>query len=38
MLRSPILPKALSSEMISNIITAMGTSVGDSFDIEKLRL
>jgi len=29
--------KALSSEMISNIITAMGTSVGDSFDIEKLR-
>jgi len=29
--------RALSSEMISNIITAMGTSVGDSFDIEKLR-
>jgi DNA gyrase subunit B len=29
--------RALSSEMISNIITAIGTSVGDSFDIEKLR-
>lgn len=29
--------RALSSEMISNIITAMGTGVGDSFDIEKLR-
>jgi DNA gyrase subunit B len=29
--------RALASEMISNIITAMGTGVGDSFDIEKLR-
>jgi len=29
--------KALSSEEISNLITAMGTGVGDSFDIEKLR-
>ncbi len=29
--------RALSSEMISNIITAIGTSVGDSFDISKLR-
>jgi DNA gyrase subunit B len=29
--------KALSSEMISNLITAIGTSVGESFDINKLR-
>jgi DNA gyrase subunit B len=29
--------RALSSEMISNMITAIGTSVGDSFDINKLR-
>jgi DNA gyrase subunit B len=29
--------RALSSEMISNIITAIGTGVGDSFDISKLR-
>lgn len=29
--------RALSSEMISNMITAIGTSVGDSFDITKLR-
>jgi DNA gyrase subunit B len=29
--------KALSSEQISNLITAIGTSVGDSFDIDKLR-
>lgn len=29
--------RALSSEMISNMITAMGTGVGDSFDIGKLR-
>jgi DNA gyrase subunit B len=29
--------KALASEMISNVITAIGTSVGDSFDISKLR-
>ena len=29
--------KALSSEEISNIITAIGTGVGDQFDIEKLR-
>ena len=29
--------KALSSEEISNLITAIGTSVGESFDIEKLR-
>jgi len=29
--------RALSSEMISNMITAIGTSVGDSFDIAKLR-
>jgi len=29
--------RALSSEMISNMITAIGTSVGDSFDIKKLR-
>jgi len=29
--------KALSSEMISNIITAMGTGVGEQFDIDKLR-
>ncbi len=29
--------RALSSEMISNIITAVGTGVGDSFDISKLR-
>jgi DNA gyrase subunit B len=29
--------RALSSEMISNMITAMGTGVGDSFDISKLR-
>ena len=29
--------KALGSEQISNLITAMGTSVGESFDIEKLR-
>jgi len=29
--------RALSSEMISNMITAIGTSVGDSFDISKLR-
>jgi DNA gyrase subunit B len=31
------LTKALSSEEISNLITAMGTAVGDHFDIEKLR-
>jgi len=29
--------RALSSEQISNLITAMGTSVGESFDINKLR-
>lgn len=29
--------KALSSEEIGNLITAMGTGVGDQFDIEKLR-
>jgi DNA gyrase subunit B len=29
--------KALSSEEISNLITAIGTSVGDSFDISRLR-
>ncbi|MBU3913717.1 MAG: DNA topoisomerase (ATP-hydrolyzing) subunit B [Nanoarchaeota archaeon] len=29
--------KALASEQISNLLTAMGTGVGDSFDIEKLR-
>ena len=29
--------KALGSEQISNLITAIGTSVGDSFDIDKLR-
>ncbi len=29
--------RALSSEMISNIITAIGTGVGDTFDINKLR-
>ncbi|MCK5449297.1 DNA topoisomerase (ATP-hydrolyzing) subunit B [Candidatus Pacearchaeota archaeon] len=29
--------RALSSEQISNIITAVGTGVGDSFDISKLR-
>ncbi|MCK4649816.1 DNA topoisomerase (ATP-hydrolyzing) subunit B [Candidatus Pacearchaeota archaeon] len=29
--------RALSSEMISNMITAIGTGVGDSFDINKLR-
>ena len=29
--------KALGSEQISNLITAIGTSVGDSFDISKLR-
>ena len=29
--------RALSSEEISNLITAIGTSVGDSFDIAKLR-
>lgn len=29
--------KALSSEQISNLITAIGTGVGDSFNIEKLR-
>jgi DNA gyrase subunit B len=29
--------RALASEMISNIITAIGTGVGDSFDINKLR-
>jgi len=29
--------KALSSEQISNMITAIGTGVGDSFDIDKLR-
>jgi len=29
--------RALSSEMISNMITAIGTGVGDSFDITKLR-
>lgn len=32
---SPV--KALASEMISNVITAIGTGVGDSFDINKLR-
>ena len=32
---SPV--KALSSEMISNVITAIGTGVGDSFDISNLR-
>jgi DNA gyrase subunit B len=31
------LTKALGSEEISNLITAMGTAVGDHFDIEKLR-
>lgn len=29
--------KALSSEEIANLITAIGTGVGDSFDLEKLR-
>jgi len=29
--------KALGSEQISNLITAIGTSVGDSFDMTKLR-
>lgn len=29
--------KALASEMISNVITAIGTGVGESFDISKLR-
>ena len=29
--------RALSSEMIANMITAIGTSVGDSFEISKLR-
>lgn len=29
--------RALSSEMIANIITAIGTGVGESFDISKLR-
>jgi DNA gyrase subunit B len=29
--------KALSSEEIGNLITAIGTGVGDQFDIEKLR-
>jgi DNA gyrase subunit B len=29
--------KALGSEQISNLITAIGTSVGESFDISKLR-
>ncbi|MDO8516730.1 MAG: DNA topoisomerase (ATP-hydrolyzing) subunit B [Nanoarchaeota archaeon] len=29
--------KALSSEEVANLITAIGTSVGDHFDIEKLR-
>lgn len=29
--------RALASEMISNVITAIGTNVGDSFDISKLR-
>lgn len=29
--------KALASEMISNVITAIGTGVGEQFDIEKLR-
>ena len=29
--------KALSSEEIANLITAIGTGVGDSFDISKLR-
>jgi len=29
--------RALSSEEITNMITAIGTSVGDSFNIEKLR-
>jgi len=29
--------RALSSEMIANIITAIGTGVGDLFDISKLR-
>ncbi len=29
--------KSLASEQISNLLTAMGTGVGDSFNIEKLR-
>ena len=29
--------KALGSEMISNLVTAIGTGVGEGFDIEKLR-
>ena len=29
--------KALSSEEIKNIITALGTGIGDDFDIEKIR-
>jgi len=29
--------RALSSEQISNLITAIGTGVGESFDISKLR-
>ena len=29
--------KALGSEQISNLITAIGTGVGESFDLEKLR-
>ncbi len=29
--------RALGSEMISNLVTAMGTNVGENFDISKLR-
>ncbi len=32
---SPV--KALSSEEVTNVITAVGTGVGDQFDLEKLR-
>jgi len=31
------LDRMLSSEMIKNLIIAMGTSIGDTFDIEKIR-
>jgi len=31
------LDKMLASEMIKNLIIAMGTSIGDTFDIEKIR-
>jgi len=31
------LDRMLSSEMIKNLVVAMGTSIGDTFDIEKMR-